>query len=70
MRARSLTLARPLTRPPRPPSPVGFSLPAPPVPRTLNKEWQEATNEKLLAQKSNPLTGISSAGYKGKGYVQ
>ncbi len=66
-----------------------------PPPRTMTKEWQEATNEYLkvrsnlgfemlvwawsmitdhtvLAQKekSNPIFGISSEGYSGKGYVQ
>ncbi|CAG8671626.1 11617_t:CDS:2, partial [Dentiscutata erythropus] len=39
-------------------------------PRTLTKEWQEATNEKMLRQKADPITGISSEGYKGKGYVE
>ncbi|CAG8503724.1 14997_t:CDS:2 [Dentiscutata heterogama] len=39
-------------------------------PRTLTKEWQEATNEKMRRQKADPITGISSEGYKGKGYVE
>ena len=57
-------------------------------PRTMNKEWQEATNEYLKvgfayiglfnlesltrfqSQNSEPITGISSEGYEGKGYVQ
>ncbi|CAG8836619.1 7494_t:CDS:2, partial [Racocetra persica] len=39
-------------------------------PKTLTKEWQEATNEKLRSQKADPITGISSEGYKGKGFVQ
>jgi len=39
-------------------------------PRTLNKEWQEASNERALEQKMNPITGISSEGYSGKGFVQ
>ncbi|KAL2018626.1 hypothetical protein VTK56DRAFT_529 [Thermocarpiscus australiensis] len=43
---------------------------AKPAPRTMTKEWQEATNEYLKAQNSDPLTGISSEGYKGKGHVQ
>lgn len=34
-------------------------------PRTLNKEWEEATNERMRQQKANPITGISSEGYKG-----
>ncbi|PKY44098.1 cytochrome c oxidase subunit IV [Rhizophagus irregularis] len=38
-------------------------------PKTLNKEWEEATNERMRQQKANPITGISSEGYKGKGYV-
>jgi len=36
----------------------------------MTKEWQEDTNKKMLAQKANPITGISSEGYKGKGFVQ
>ncbi|KAK3320979.1 cytochrome c oxidase subunit IV family [Cercophora scortea] len=43
---------------------------AKPPPSTMTKEWQEATNEFLIAQKSDPLTGISSEGYSGKGHVQ
>ncbi|ORY89552.1 cytochrome c oxidase subunit IV [Syncephalastrum racemosum] len=39
-------------------------------PATFSKEWQEATNEYLKSQNSNPISGISSEGYKGKGYVQ
>ncbi|TFK36460.1 cytochrome c oxidase subunit IV-domain-containing protein [Crucibulum laeve] len=41
-----------------------------PPPKTLTKEWQEATNERALEMKLNPITGISSEGYKGKGFVQ
>ncbi|CAG8459501.1 16373_t:CDS:2 [Acaulospora morrowiae] len=41
----------------------------PEKPVSLTKEWQEATNEKLLQQNINPISGISSEGYKGKGYV-
>ncbi|KAH8897853.1 COX4-domain-containing protein [Thozetella sp. PMI_491] len=41
-----------------------------PAPHTMNKEWQEAANEKLKAENSEPITGISSEGYKGKGQVQ
>ncbi|KAK3392616.1 cytochrome c oxidase subunit IV family [Sordaria brevicollis] len=44
-----------------------FAKPAPP---TMTKEWQEATNEFLKAQKSDPLTGLTSEGYNGKGHVQ
>jgi len=41
-----------------------------PPPRTMTKEWQEATNEYLKKERINPIYGISSEGYKGKGYVQ
>ncbi|CZT10493.1 hypothetical protein WAI453_003110 [Rhynchosporium graminicola] len=40
------------------------------APGTMNKEYQEATNEYLKAQNSNPISGISSEGYSGPGYVQ
>ncbi|KAG5643327.1 hypothetical protein DXG03_001177 [Asterophora parasitica] len=43
---------------------------APPPPKTISKEWEEATNERALELKLNPITGISSEGYKGKGFVQ
>ncbi|KAK4165064.1 cytochrome c oxidase polypeptide 5, mitochondrial [Cladorrhinum sp. PSN259] len=43
---------------------------AKPAPSTMTKEWQEATNEYLKAQNSDPLTGIASEGYVGKGHVQ
>lgn len=36
----------------------------------MTKEWQEASNERGREQKQNPITGISSDGYKGKGHVQ
>jgi len=39
-------------------------------PGTMTKEYQEATNEYLKAQNSEPISGISSEGYKGPGYVQ
>ncbi|PVV03273.1 hypothetical protein BB560_002252 [Smittium megazygosporum] len=38
--------------------------------RTLTKEWMEKSNEIALAEKANPITGISSEGYTGKGFVQ
>jgi len=41
-----------------------------PHPKTMSREWQEATNEYLKEQNSEPITGISSAGYKGPGYIQ
>lgn len=39
-------------------------------PRTMTKEWQAASNERALEQKQNPITGIASEGYKGKGHIQ
>jgi len=42
---------------------------APPPPRTITKEWEEASNERAREAKLNPITGISSEGYKGKGFV-
>jgi cytochrome c oxidase subunit 4 len=38
-------------------------------PHTMSKEWREQTNEYLRKQKANPLTGMSSADYTGKGYA-
>ncbi|KAF8126025.1 cytochrome c oxidase subunit IV family [Boletus edulis] len=43
---------------------------APPPPKTLSREWQEASNERAREQKLDPITGISSEGYAGKGFVQ
>jgi cytochrome c oxidase subunit 4 len=43
---------------------------AKPQPKTMSKEWQEASNEYALREKINPLYGISSEGYEGKGFVQ
>ncbi|MCJ1374566.1 Cytochrome c oxidase subunit 5A [Loxospora ochrophaea] len=39
-------------------------------PQTMNQEYQEMTNEYLKAQNTEPITGISSEGYQGKGQVQ
>ncbi|KAI8092578.1 cytochrome c oxidase subunit IV [Halteromyces radiatus] len=39
------------------------------TPITVNKEWEAATNEYLKSQNSNPISGISSEGYKGTGYI-
>jgi len=39
-------------------------------PRTMTKEWQEASNEYAKREKINPISGISSEGYEGKGFVQ
>ncbi|MDI1489254.1 MAG: Cytochrome c oxidase subunit 5B, mitochondrial [Ramalina farinacea] len=38
-----------------------------PPPKTMNAQYQEMTNEYLKVQ---PITGISSEGYSGKGMVQ
>ncbi|KAF9166810.1 Cytochrome c oxidase subunit 5A [Actinomortierella ambigua] len=38
-------------------------------PSTLSKEWQEASNEYARENKINPITGVASEGYKGKGFV-
>ncbi|GAA6052583.1 hypothetical protein JCM3770_003255 [Rhodotorula araucariae] len=39
------------------------------TPKTLTREHQEATNEMLKEQRSDPFTGVSSKGYTGKGQV-
>ncbi|KAI5285942.1 Cytochrome c oxidase subunit 5A [Ascosphaera acerosa] len=39
-------------------------------PKTMTKEWQEMSNEYAKKEKLNPITGISSEGYTGKGFVQ
>ncbi|GAA5886987.1 hypothetical protein JCM6882_009407 [Rhodosporidiobolus microsporus] len=39
------------------------------TPKTITKEWQEASNERLIEQKSDPFTGVTSKDYKGKGQV-
>jgi len=43
---------------------------AAPPPKTLTKEWQEASNERAKELKLNPISGISSEDYSGKGFVQ
>jgi cytochrome c oxidase subunit 4 len=43
---------------------------AKPQPKTMSKEWQEASNEYALSEKINPIHGISKEGYEGKGFVQ
>jgi len=45
-------------------------LAAGPPPKTMSKEWQEKTNEYLKKNKVEPITGLSSDGYKGPGMVQ
>ncbi|KAG7010117.1 cytochrome c oxidase polypeptide 5 [Physcia stellaris] len=41
-----------------------------PAPKTMNAQYQEMTNEYLRNQNTEPITGVSSEGYKGKGMVQ
>lgn len=36
----------------------------------MTKEYQEQMNKRALEEKLNPITGISSEGYKGRGFVQ
>ncbi|OAA44343.1 cytochrome c oxidase polypeptide V precursor [Metarhizium rileyi] len=43
---------------------------AKPEPHTMSKEYQESSNELLIQQRADPLTGIASEGYSGKGMVQ
>ncbi|CDO68631.1 hypothetical protein BN946_scf184996.g62 [Trametes cinnabarina] len=42
---------------------------APPPPRTISKEWEEAENERAIELKINPISGVSSPGYSGPGFV-
>ncbi|KAI9574112.1 COX4, subunit IV of cytochrome c oxidase [Boletus coccyginus] len=49
---------------------LGVRSRAPPPPKTLSREWQEASNERAREQNLDPITGISSQGYTGKGFVQ
>ncbi|CUS11506.1 unnamed protein product [Tuber aestivum] len=48
----------------------GTRLMARPTPKTMNREWQEQTDEYLKEQKVEPLTGYASPDYKGKGVVK
>ncbi|KAJ2841668.1 Cytochrome c oxidase subunit 5 [Coemansia erecta] len=41
-----------------------------PKQRTLTKEWQEASNVMAKEKNINPISGVSSEGYQGKGFVQ
>ncbi|WWD22243.1 hypothetical protein CI109_106734 [Kwoniella shandongensis] len=41
-----------------------------PPPHTMTPEYQEQMNEYMREQKMNPIHGVSSEGYKGKGMVQ
>lgn len=43
---------------------------ASPPPKTMTKEYQDAMTEKAREANLNPISGISSEGYKGKGYEQ
>ncbi|KAK0521983.1 Cytochrome c oxidase subunit 5B, mitochondrial [Tilletia horrida] len=47
----------------------GFRSIAAPPPKTLTTEYQEQMTQRALEEKQNPISGISSAGYKGKGHV-
>ncbi|KAI9590827.1 hypothetical protein BDF19DRAFT_428099 [Syncephalis fuscata] len=38
------------------------------TPHTMSKEWREQTDEYMRSQKANPVTGMSSEDYKGKGF--
>ncbi|KAF8902761.1 cytochrome c oxidase subunit IV-domain-containing protein [Gymnopilus junonius] len=49
---------------------LGIKSISPAPPKTMTREWQEASNERALEAKIEPMTGISSEGYKGKGFVQ
>ncbi|KXL49643.1 hypothetical protein M433DRAFT_151695 [Acidomyces richmondensis BFW] len=41
-----------------------------PPPRTMTKEWQEASNEYLKENKVEPITFLGGENYKGPGMVQ
>jgi len=40
------------------------------APHTMTKEYQEQMNDYLKEQNTEPISGISSEGYRGKGMVQ
>ena len=42
----------------------------PEQPRTMTQEYPEAMTERAKENNQNPITGISSEGYKGKGHIQ
>ena len=42
----------------------------PEQPRTMTQEYQEAMTKRAKENNQNPITGISSEGYKGKGHIQ
>ncbi|KAL8892162.1 MAG: hypothetical protein Q9205_003206 [Flavoplaca limonia] len=41
-----------------------------PPPKTMTAQYQAMTNDYLKAQRTEPITGVSSEGYKGKGMIQ
>ncbi|WVR03325.1 hypothetical protein IAU60_000316 [Kwoniella sp. DSM 27419] len=41
-----------------------------PPPKTMTREYQEQMTEYMKSQNMNPISGVSSEGYKGKGMVQ
>jgi len=41
-----------------------------PPPKSMSKEWQEASNERARELNLDPITGVPSEGYSGKGFVQ
>ncbi|KAJ3482482.1 hypothetical protein NLI96_g6961 [Meripilus lineatus] len=43
---------------------------APAPPRTINKEWEEASNQRAIDQKMDPINGLTREGYTGTGFVQ
>ncbi|KAK1926533.1 cytochrome c oxidase subunit V [Papiliotrema laurentii] len=47
-----------------------FRSTTPPPPHTMTKEYQEQMTEYMRSQKMNPISGVSSEGYQGKGMVQ
>lgn len=42
----------------------------PPAPKTMTPEYQQKANERAQEYRLNPITGVSSEGYKGKGLLQ
>jgi len=41
-----------------------------PPPKTMTREWQEASNEYMKREKIEPISGVSSEGYSGPGMIQ
>ncbi|KAL7421220.1 Cytochrome c oxidase subunit 5B, mitochondrial [Cryptotrichosporon argae] len=42
---------------------------APPNVRTWTKEYQQASTQRMQEENVNPISGVSSSGYKGKGMI-